>query len=97
MMLVIVEDDVSKLSCHLVQLTRAYFAFLEVLFNSHNVFVLNLEANTFIHVVGSLESGLKALDTGISSQVYYDESIPDGSFSTIAAYILLSATAHPLL
>ncbi|KAL2478121.1 ARM repeat superfamily protein [Forsythia ovata] len=44
------------------KLTRAYFAFLEVLFNSHNVLVLNLETNTFIRIVGSLESGLKALD-----------------------------------
>lgn len=52
-----------------VQLTKAYFAFLEVLFSSHIIFVLNLDTNTFMHIVGSLESGLKNLDTGISSQV----------------------------
>lgn len=52
-----------------MQLTRAYFAFLEVLFNSHITFILNLDTNTFMHIVGSLESGLKGLDTSISSQV----------------------------
>ncbi|KAH7547675.1 hypothetical protein JRO89_XS14G0001200 [Xanthoceras sorbifolium] len=50
------------------KLTRAYFAFLEVLFSSHIVFVLNLNTNTFMHIVSSLESGLKGLDTNISSQ-----------------------------
>ncbi|XP_050281550.1 uncharacterized protein LOC126722441 [Quercus robur] len=50
------------------KLTRAYFAFLEVLFSSHIVFILNLDTNTFRHIVGSLESGLKGLDTNISSQ-----------------------------
>lgn len=50
------------------KLTRAYFAFLEVLFNSHIAFILNLDSNTFMHVVGSLESGLKGLDSSISSQ-----------------------------
>ncbi|KAG6783265.1 hypothetical protein POTOM_012710 [Populus tomentosa] len=49
-------------------LTRAYFAFLEVLFSSHIVFIFNLDTNTFMHIVGSLESGLKGLDTNISSQ-----------------------------
>jgi hypothetical protein len=52
-----------------LQLTRAYFAFLEVLFNSHIVYILNLDTSTFMHIVGSLESGLKGLDTNISSQV----------------------------
>jgi exportin-7 len=52
-----------------MQLTRAYFAFLEVLFNSHITFILSLDTNTFMHIVGSLESGLKGLDTNISSQV----------------------------
>jgi len=52
-----------------LQLTRAYFAFLEVLFSSHIVFIFNLDTNTFMHIVGSLESGLKGLDTNISSQV----------------------------
>ncbi|PNX72181.1 exportin 7 [Trifolium pratense] len=51
-----------------MQLTRAYFAFLEVLFNSHISFILSLDTNTFMHIVGSLESGLKGLDTNISSQ-----------------------------
>lgn len=53
----------------LLQLTRAYFSFLEVLFNSHINFLLNLDATTFMHIVGSLESGLKGLDINISSQV----------------------------
>ena len=51
------------------QLTKAYFAFLEVLFNSHISFVLNLDTSTFMRIVGSLESGLKGLDTNISAQV----------------------------
>ncbi|KAL5994859.1 hypothetical protein ACLOJK_024916 [Asimina triloba] len=50
------------------KLTRAYFAFLEVLFSTHIVFILNLDTSTFMHIVGSLESGLKGLDTNISSQ-----------------------------
>lgn len=50
------------------KLTRAYFAFLEVLFNSHIVFILNLHTSAFMHIVSSLESGLKGLDVGISSQ-----------------------------
>lgn len=54
---------------HSLQLTKAYFAFVEVLCNSHLVFVLSLDTNTFMHIVGSLESGLKGLDAGISSQV----------------------------
>ncbi|XP_058078819.1 uncharacterized protein LOC131227118 isoform X2 [Magnolia sinica] len=50
------------------KLTRAYFAFLEVLFSTHIVFILNLDTSTFMHIVGSLESGLKGLDSSISSQ-----------------------------
>ncbi|CAA6655624.1 unnamed protein product [Spirodela intermedia] len=50
------------------KLMRAYFAFMEVLFNNHLVFVLNLDQTTFMHIVGSLESGLKSLDAGVSSQ-----------------------------
>ncbi|KAM0944113.1 putative importin-beta domain, armadillo-like helical, exportin [Dioscorea sansibarensis] len=50
------------------KLTRAYYAFVEVLFNNHIAFILNLDTNTFMHIVGSLESGLKGLDSGISSQ-----------------------------
>lgn len=30
--------------------------------------MLNLDTNTFMHIVGSLESGLKGLDTSISTQ-----------------------------
>ena len=52
-----------------LQLSKAYFAFLEVLFNSHIVYILNLDTSTFLHIVGSLESGIKGLDTGIASQV----------------------------
>ncbi|KAG9454969.1 hypothetical protein H6P81_007873 [Aristolochia fimbriata] len=50
------------------KLTKAYFAFLEVLFNTHITFILNLDTSTFMHIVGSLESGLKGLDVNISSQ-----------------------------
>ncbi|PKA58500.1 hypothetical protein AXF42_Ash008787 [Apostasia shenzhenica] len=50
------------------KLTRAYFAFMEVLFSNHITFILNLDTNTFMHIVGSLESGLKGLDASISSQ-----------------------------
>ncbi|PWA74654.1 ARM repeat superfamily protein [Artemisia annua] len=50
------------------KLTKAYYAFLEVLFNSHIIYMLNLDLNTFMHIVGSLESGLKGLDTSISTQ-----------------------------
>ncbi|KAK8986884.1 hypothetical protein V6N11_055203 [Hibiscus sabdariffa] len=50
------------------KLTRVYFSFLEILFNSHISFILNLDAAAFMHIVGSLESGLKGLDINISSQ-----------------------------
>ncbi|KAL5715586.1 hypothetical protein ACHQM5_017387 [Ranunculus cassubicifolius] len=50
------------------KLTKAYFAFVEVLFSSHIFFVLNLDTPTFMHIVGSLESGLKGLESSISSQ-----------------------------
>ncbi|XP_034692714.1 exportin-7-like isoform X1 [Vitis riparia] len=48
--------------------TVAYYALLEVLFNSHIVFILNLGTSTFMYIAGSLEVGLKALDTNIVSQ-----------------------------
>jgi hypothetical protein len=48
---------------------------MEVLFNNHIKFVLNLDTHTFIHIVSSLESGLKGLDTGISTQVRLKYSI----------------------
>ena len=47
----------------------AYYALLEVLFNSHIVFILNLDTSTFMYIAVSLEAGLKALDTNIVSQV----------------------------
>ncbi|KAK9289852.1 hypothetical protein L1049_008012 [Liquidambar formosana] len=50
------------------KLTGAYFAFLEVLLNSHIMFILNLDTSTFMYVVGSLESGFKVLDPNILSQ-----------------------------
>ncbi|XP_071721383.1 uncharacterized protein [Rutidosis leptorrhynchoides] len=50
------------------KLTKAYYAFLEVLFDNHIVFMLNLDMKTFMHIVGSLESGLKGLDTNIITQ-----------------------------
>ncbi|RWV93039.1 hypothetical protein GW17_00044533, partial [Ensete ventricosum] len=58
-------------------LTKAYFAFMEVLFSNHISFILNLDTNTFLNIIGSLEAGLKGLDTGISSQVYQCASAMD--------------------
>lgn len=46
----------------------SYFAFLEVLFDNHLTFIMNLDTNTFMHIVGSLDSGLKSLNESISSQ-----------------------------
>jgi len=57
------------------KLSKAYFGYMEVLFNNHIKFVLNLDTHTFIHIVSSLESGLKGLDTGISTQVRLKYSI----------------------
>ncbi|TVU01218.1 hypothetical protein EJB05_53345 [Eragrostis curvula] len=51
------------------KLSKAYFGYMEVLFNNHIRFVLNLDTNTFVHIVSSLESGLKGLDTAISTQI----------------------------
>ncbi|RAL45197.1 hypothetical protein DM860_014607 [Cuscuta australis] len=50
------------------KLTRAYFSFLEVLFNRNIAFVLSLDTKTFVHIVGLLESGLKALDARVPTQ-----------------------------
>ncbi|XP_027114232.1 exportin-7 isoform X1 [Coffea eugenioides] len=81
------------------KLTKAYYAFLEVLFNSHIVFLLNLDTNTFMHIVGSLESGLKGLDGGISSQCasaidnlasYYFNNITMGEAPTSPAAVSLA-------
>ncbi|KAL2536815.1 ARM repeat superfamily protein [Forsythia ovata] len=67
------------------KLTRAYFAFLEVIFNSHIVFVLNLHTSAFMHIVSSLESGLKGLDVGISSQCA-------SAIDNLAAFYFLNIT-----
>ncbi|KAG8480658.1 hypothetical protein CXB51_025204 [Gossypium anomalum] len=81
------------------QLTRAYFSFLEVLFNSHINFILNLDAATFMHIVGSLESGLKGLDINISSQcaaavdnlaAFYFNNITMGEAPTSPASVKLA-------
>ncbi|XP_044512418.1 exportin-7-like isoform X3 [Mangifera indica] len=81
------------------KLTRAYFAFLEVLFSSHISFILNLDTNTFMHLVGSLESGLKGLDTNISSQcassvdnlaAFYFNNITMGEAPTLPTAINLA-------
>ncbi|VAH60297.1 unnamed protein product [Triticum turgidum subsp. durum] len=52
------------------KLSKAYYGYMEVLFNNHITInsVLNLDTSTFVHIVTSLESGLKGLDTGISTQ-----------------------------
>ncbi|XP_061360451.1 uncharacterized protein LOC133304431 isoform X2 [Gastrolobium bilobum] len=50
------------------KVAAAYFAFLETLFNGHLSFVLSLDKNAFMLIVGSLESGLKDLSEKISSQ-----------------------------
>ena len=42
-------------------LAWAYFAFLEILFNRHVDFILNLDTSTFMYTVGSLEVALKGL------------------------------------
>ncbi|XP_066164702.1 uncharacterized protein [Oryza sativa Japonica Group] len=50
------------------KLSKAFYGYIEVLFSNHITFVLNLDTNTFVHIVSTLESGLKGLDTGISTQ-----------------------------
>ncbi|KAJ1689252.1 hypothetical protein LUZ63_013407 [Rhynchospora breviuscula] len=50
------------------KLSKAYFAYVDVLFSNHIAFILNLDSSTFMHIASSLESGLKGLDTGIASQ-----------------------------
>ncbi|KAK7393039.1 hypothetical protein VNO78_21490 [Psophocarpus tetragonolobus] len=53
------------------KVTAAYFAFLETLFSTHLSFILSLDKNAFMLVVGSLEAGLKDLSEKISSQCAY--------------------------
>ncbi|PNT70346.1 exportin-7 isoform X3 [Brachypodium distachyon] len=52
------------------KLSKAYYGYMEVLFNNNITIrsVLNLDTSTFVHIVNSLESGLKGFDTGISTQ-----------------------------
>ncbi|KAF2600670.1 hypothetical protein F2Q68_00007109 [Brassica cretica] len=78
------------------ELTKAYFGFVEVLCGSHITFILKLDTATFMHLVGSLESGLKGLDTSISSQcavavdnlaTYYFNNITMGEAPTSPAAI----------
>eukprot|EP00249_Psilotum_nudum_P023856 c29008_g1_i2 orf=146-1945(-) len=73
------------------KLARAYFALLEVLCHNHTTVIVNLETSTFAHIVSSLESGLKCLDVGISSQcasavdslaVFYFNNITAGEAPT---------------
>ncbi|CAK9142141.1 unnamed protein product [Ilex paraguariensis] len=61
--------------------------------------MLNLDTNTFTHIVGSLESGLKGLDASISSQcasavdnlaAFYFNNISMGEASTSPAAINLA-------
>ncbi|KAK2991730.1 hypothetical protein RJ640_004258 [Escallonia rubra] len=81
------------------KLTRAYFAFLEVLFNSHMTFISDLDTSTFMHIVSSLESGLKGLDSSISTQcaaaidnlaAFYFNNITMGDTPTSPAAINLA-------
>ncbi|KAK9733076.1 hypothetical protein RND81_04G041800 [Saponaria officinalis] len=81
------------------KLTRAYFAFMEVLFSGHISFVLNLDTNTFVRIVGSLESGVKGLDANISSQcssaidhlaTFYFNNVTMGEAPSLVAAINLS-------
>ncbi|XP_074310718.1 uncharacterized protein LOC141646709 [Silene latifolia] len=81
------------------KLTRAYFAFLEVLFSSHISVVLNLDTNIFVRIAESLESGLKGLDTNISSQcasaidnlgTFYFNNITMGEAPSLPAAVNLS-------
>lgn len=81
------------------KLTKAYFSFLEVLFNSHISYILNLDTQTFMHIVGSLESGVKGLDASVSSQcasaidslaVFYFNHITSGEAPTSPASVNLA-------
>ncbi|GLT76401.1 hypothetical protein SLA2020_480630 [Shorea laevis] len=81
------------------KLTKAYFSFLEVLFSSHMGFILNLDTATFAHIVGSLESGLKGLDSNILTQcasvvdnlaAFYFNNITMGESPTSPAAINLA-------
>ncbi|XP_039690945.1 exportin-7 isoform X3 [Medicago truncatula] len=50
------------------KIAASYFAFLETLFNGHLSFVLKLDKNALMLIVGSLELGIKDLSEKISSQ-----------------------------
>lgn len=81
------------------KLTRSYFALLEVLCNSHINVIVNLDTSTFAHIVGSLESGLKSLDSSISTQcasavdnlaAFYFNNITVGEAPTLPAAVNLA-------
>lgn len=81
------------------KLTRSYFALLDVLCNSHINVIVNLDTSTFAHIVGSLESGLKSLDSSISTQcasavdnlaAFYFNNITVGEVPTSTAAVNLA-------
>ncbi|KAL6562813.1 hypothetical protein OROHE_005400 [Orobanche hederae] len=89
----------SKRSICKDKLTKAYFAFVELLFNRNLVFVLSLDTRTFMHIVGSLELGLKGHDAGISTKcasaveslaAFYFNNITMGDASTSPAAVNLA-------
>ena len=53
----------------LFQVAIAYFTFMEVILSKYIKFAINLDANTLLYIVRSLHSGLKLLDSNITSQV----------------------------
>jgi hypothetical protein len=64
------------------------------MFNNHITIssVLNLDTSTFVHIVSTLESGLKGLDTGISTQV-----CRYGSFTTFVHIVSVRLPEASLL
>lgn len=50
------------------QLSKAYFAFFEVLFRNHIAAVLSLATPVFLQVVQALHEGLQSVDTLLSAQ-----------------------------
>ncbi|EPS69108.1 hypothetical protein M569_05657, partial [Genlisea aurea] len=66
------------------KLAKAYYMYVEVLFGHHIAYVSSLDSLSFMHIVGSLELGLKGLDTGISTQCAAAiENLADLYFNTI--------------
>ena len=50
------------------KVAKAYFSLLEILCMNHVTVILQLDTMTFVHIVQSMESGLKSLDVSLSSQ-----------------------------